>query len=102
MLHIAILLQSPLRADAPAPPRSSAPRLYSHLPSGSAGRDEKKGGGRDFILHAEQTGRGVPPTGRGSPDRRRLSSLAGAARDAGQTAVVGALLARRLPLAAGR
>lgn len=88
MLHIAIPLQSPLRAAAPAPPRSSVPRPHSHLPSGSAEETGRDGGG--------------PLTGRGSPDRRHLSSLVGAAGDAGQTAVVGALLARRLPVAAGR
>lgn len=51
MLHIAIPLQSPLRAAAPAPPWSSVPRPHSHLPSGSA----------------EETGRGGVPSPGGAP-----------------------------------
>lgn len=68
MLHIAIPLQSPLRAAAPAPPRSPAPRPHSHLPSGSAGRDEKEGGGRGFIFTRGRDGTG------GSPHREGLPS----------------------------
>lgn len=67
MLHIAIPLQSPLRAAAPAPPRSRAPRPHSHLPSGSAGRDEKEGGGRGFIFTRGRDGTGGVSPPRGAP-----------------------------------
>lgn len=59
--------------------------------SGHPGWDEGSGGLRPSRREGQ-----LPLTGRG------FSSLAGAARDAGETAVVGALLARHLPLAAGR
>lgn len=94
---------SPRCGQPHRPRRGAEPRGRTRtFPQVRPGEMRRKVGGDILFLHAEETGRGGLPTERGSPHRRRLSSLAGAAGDAGQTAVVGALLARRLPLAAGR
>lgn len=81
----------------PCSPRCGQP----HRPRRGA---QSRGRTRIFpqVRRRRRDGGGGSLTRRGSPDRRHLSSLVGAAGDAGQTAVVGALLARRLPVAAGR